>query len=1109
MPTIYDNITKNLVEGLKTSLSVSKRGDFCVGYFNLRGWKTISSTIDSISAEEGEPSCRLIVGMGADNSKTVSNYYKGTEKVATQKIVVERRKYFAESLVRQLTYGIPTSEDEAGLRKLAKQLSKGVLQVKFFGSYPLHAKLYLAHTNGESSPMVGYVGSSNLTLAGLRQQGELNIDVVDSDATNDLANWFEERWKDKWCLDISEELAAIIEESWAGGPIDPYDIYIKTAYELSREAIEGSREFKVPKLFREEMLGFQMQAVTLAAERLYKHDGVIISDVVGLGKTLVASAVAKTFQDDYGGNVLVICPPNLQKMWKDYFHIYEIAGEVLSLGRVNDLKEKKRFHTVIIDESHNLRNRESRRYSWVKDYIDTNACRVILLTATPYNKEFKDIASQLRLFFDPSADLGIRPETYIRSLLDEKKTFRVMHPSTLISSIAAFEQSDKVDDWRELMRVFMVRRTRSHIKRNYAEYDEERKQHYLTFNNGKKYYFPDRVPKCVNFQMDDTKPDDQYALLYSEAVIHGIGNLKLPRYGVGEYLLERYKDASDESLSSEEKRIIENLSRAGTRLIGFTGSNLFKRLESSGPAFLLSVRRHIVRNAVYLSALEEKGMFPIGDVYSDFVEDEDEATLFSDSINNANSIDAFMDLGRKIYKSIVSPNVDNVDENIGAEKIKFIYTKYFQNKIATDLISDCEALIKILNLVPEWNPEGDRKLNALCDLCSKIHKGDKLLIFTQFKDTAKYMYAEFVKRGIDGVAMVHGGTADILDQVKKFSPVSNKHSGDVTKGSTRIMVTTDSLSEGQNLQDCSVVVNFDMPWATIRLVQRVGRVDRIGQKADKIFCYSFLPENGVDRVLGLRERLINRINENAEVIGSDENFFEGIQVNLSQVYDGTINLEDPDDETDLISRAYDIWTQAVKENSGLKKRIEKLPNVVYSAKRTTGTTGTLAYIKTSNSQHILAQVDDKGEVISQSQSEILDLLQCEPEEEKMDIADNHHDLVAKSIEYIKEIQEDMGGQLGGPNTVKHRVYIKLKSYLEENKGSLFTEDLSRAFDGVYKYPFKESARDKLRRLLSQGIDDESLARTVVTMWDEGNLLAVPKDSEDFETDIVCSMGLVK
>ena len=252
--------------------------------------------------------------------------------------------------MEQLTYGIPTVKDELGLRKLAQQLRSGRLKVKFFGAYPLHAKLYLVHRDDGIIP---YIGSSNLTLAGLVKQGELNINVTDQVAAKKLAHWFNQRWEDNWCLDISVELADIIEKSWAGGTIAPYYIYIKTAYELSREAIEGARKFNVPKLFQDEMLEFQKQAVTLAAERLHAHRGVIISDVVGLGKTLVASAVAKTFQEDSGGNVLVICPPNIREMWEAYYHKYEIAGDILSIARADWLvfysKKCDRYHTIIVD----------------------------------------------------------------------------------------------------------------------------------------------------------------------------------------------------------------------------------------------------------------------------------------------------------------------------------------------------------------------------------------------------------------------------------------------------------------------------------------------------------------------------------------------------------------------------------------------------------------------------------------------------------------------------------------------------------------------------------------------------------------------------------------
>lgn len=1108
MPTIYDNINTKLLEGLKNSLAVSKRGDFCVGYFNLRGWRNISAEINAIPMQSGNPACRLIAGMSSNANQATRDYYNHAQLQPTNSIVSERKRSFAKSLAQQLTYGNPTSGDEKGLRELVSQLRTGRLQVKFFGRHPLHAKLYLVHRDDKVSPVIGYVGSSNLTLAGLKQQGELNVDVLDGDAAEKLARWFEDRWEDQWCLDITDELAEIIEQSWAGGPVKPYEIYIKTAYELSKEAIEGSRAFKVPSVFNKVMLAFQMQAVSLAAERLNRHRGVIIGDVVGLGKTLIASAVAKTFQEDRGHNVLVICPPKLEEMWKGYLHRYKIVGETLSLGKVNQLSKMRRYRLVVIDESHNLRNRETKRYTKVHDYLRDNESCVVLLTATPYNKQFTDIGNQLRLFVEADADLGVRPEEYIHSL-QGSDYFKREHPNALITSLAAFEHSAMVDDWRELMRMFMVRRTRSHIKNNYAEYDKGRQQHYLSFDDKTRFYFPHRIAKCAKFGLDKGDSHDQYALLYSPRVVDIISKLRLPRYGIGTYLLPKYQAGqSSGELSDDEQKIIKNLSRAGNRLIGFAKAGLFKRLESSGYAFLLSIKRHIVRNAVYLCALERNEKFPIGSVFSSLTnetaEEKDENDVFDKGENHENKLEYFLEEGRGVYEVLSRDFKDKFD---------WIKTGLFDcPSIKDSLLADCRALLKVLDTVPEWNADLDRKLDVLANLCTETHGKEKLLIFTQFKDTADYLCRELTNRGVDQLAEVFGDMDDISSYVKRFSPISNKEEGE--KGDTsdadelRILITTDTLSEGQNLQDAHIVVNFDLPWAIIRLVQRAGRVDRIGQKAREILCYCFLPEEGIDEIIGLRERLEKRMKENAELIGSDEKFFEGDTVNLNQVYEETISLEEQEDETDLISRAYDIWRQAIKKNPALENKIKKMPNVVYSAKRSDHEEGgAIAYIKTSSNQHILAQLNEQSEIVSQSQSKILERLACKPHEPLVSPVENHHELVAAAVHHVKQGQSDLGGQLGGARSVRNRVYNRLKTYLEHCPDP--PDNLRQAVGQIYSHSLKETARDRLGRQLRAKINDDELAQMVVNFYNAGNLCAVPQKDEPIEPRIICSMGLVR
>ncbi len=326
-----------------------------------------------------------------------------------------------------------------------------------------------------------------------------------------------------------------------------------------------------------------------------------------MGKTITASALAKIFEDDFYLETLIICPKNIVKMWEDYVYKYQLRAKILSVSVVqSQLPDLRRYRVVIIDESHNLRNREGKRYRAIREYIRANASKVIMLSATPYNKSYQDLSNQLRLFVDEDIDLGISPENYIESI-GGKVQFIAKHQAP-INSLLAFEKSDYADDWRELMRLYLVRRTRSFIKENYAETDPSNGRKFLTFADGTRSYFPERIPKKVEFGFSNKDPLDQYAKLYAEEVVSTINKLNLPRYGLANYLDKK----TALSPNNNEKVVIENLSRAGKRLMGFARTNLFKRLESSGYAFLLSLSRHILRNFIYIYAIDNKLDIPIG-----------------------------------------------------------------------------------------------------------------------------------------------------------------------------------------------------------------------------------------------------------------------------------------------------------------------------------------------------------------------------------------------------------------------------------------------------------------------------------------------------------------
>lgn len=281
------------------------------------------------------------------------------------------KRKLAEEFRVQLTLGMPTNADEAGLRRLAAQLKAKQVTVRLFLRHPLHAKLYLLFRLDPNNPITGFLGSSNLTLSGLSKQGELNVDVLDHDATQKLAKWFDDRWADRWCVDITDELIQVIEESWARElTLDPYMIYVKMAYHLAQEARAGLSEFRIPPEFGKRLFAFQEAAVKIAAHHLNKRGGVLIGDVVGLGKTLMATALAKIFQDDHFTETLIICPKNLVKMWEDYVSEYRLIAKVMSVTRATrELPDLRRYRVVLIDESHNLRNREGRRYRAIQEYL--------------------------------------------------------------------------------------------------------------------------------------------------------------------------------------------------------------------------------------------------------------------------------------------------------------------------------------------------------------------------------------------------------------------------------------------------------------------------------------------------------------------------------------------------------------------------------------------------------------------------------------------------------------------------------------------------------------------------------------------------------------------
>jgi hypothetical protein len=300
----------------------------------------------------------------------------------------------------------------------------------------------------------------------------------------------------------------------------------------------------------------------------------------------------------------------------------------------------------------------------------------------------------------------------------------------------------------------------------------------------------------------------------------------------------------------------------------------------------------------------------------------------------------------------------------------------------------------------------------------------------------------------------------------------------------------------------------------VRLIQRAGRVDRIGQRNPEILCYSFLPEDGIEKIINLRGKLSARIRQNAEVVGSDELFFEGDPVNIADLYNEKAGIfdEEEDAEVDLGSHAYQIWKNAVDARPELQDIIERLPNVVYSTKRNdTGRSGSSAivYAQTDGEGDALAWVDEDGKIVTQSQYAILKAAACDYNTPPVQRLALHHELTAQCVALLQAQASAAAGALGRKNSTRSRVFHRLERFVSENDGTLFMPPgLRAAMDAIFNNPLREAAADTLSRQLRADISDFDLAHLADTMHREQRL-CVPRaqDERRAPPKIICSLGL--
>lgn len=1107
MSRIVDNKSVSLETRLNETLPECKQLDACVGYFNLRGWRRLRDAIVAMDEHEStSPRVRLLIGMAIVGESEIRSEYRLVRKSASgmdlpKAVDLARRAVAAFAM--QLTWGAPTNADAAGLRALKDDLRSGRVEVKFAAREPLHAKLYVCHAATGLRGFQATIGSSNLTSAGLSGQGELNLEESDDATTQMLAQWFDERWDDEFSIDITELLIDVIDQSWARPiPPEPRLVHLKIAYELSHDARSGL-SLDIPIQFRNVLLPHQESAVRVACRILERRGLVVVGDVVGLGKTMTASAIAATT----GESVLVLCPKSMVDTWNEYLQRYDIPGKVMSLSLVSkELTTLRRYRLVMIDESHNLRHRTTINWNAIHDYLDLNDSKLVLITATMYNANHRDIGGQLALKIQKDQDLGIRPEHLIGHLGEIEVARRT---NGRLTSLEAFELSKYSDDWQRILSQFLVRRTRKFLESQYGKWDPEHGRTVMHFPDGEAFSFPKRIPEPLEYSGGHNDLGDRLA---SPENFDIIDNLTYARYQLGKYLKD---DVVGETTAEEE--VLENLRKSIQTAAGFIRTTALKRMASSAYAFLITVEKMLAKGHILKFALDNGFDVPIGTIPDRSIldletEDDGDDDLEPDDLlhtkSQGRSSESWAEISERNFESL---------RGLSQEHIHWISSSKFDiERLSADLAEDLDQLQAIVDEFGSWNPADDSRLTALADLVNSQPKGAKVLVFSEYRDTVEYVAKNLpVKcpgRIIEGVS----GQSDKPQMLaRRFSPKSNAMIGGLPRDSQEIdvLISTDVLSEGQNLQDSAIVVNWDLPWTIIRIIQRAGRVDRVGQEASEIRVLSFLPHDGINRIIKLRERLIRRLKEFAETIGSDDVFFIEDDVDNSDairgLFDGTANLDQDEGDVDYSSYALGIWDGASEEE---RATVSQLPNVIFSAMKAKDSDddGIVVFCRTEQGMDALALTRRDTRTSMKTPMEVLRLTSCEPDTPREPTWPEHHQLVEAAIEGSIANQTNQSILLLNSGE-RRRLHDLLARYREMFHGTLFFDPLvDELINEIPRRPLKDSAKRAVIHILKGAKLDQDKRFSVaqlVDLYRDGELLDAV-NIEDDDVTIVCSLGLV-
>lgn len=997
MPTkFFTNQSNNSLlkkfEGVFTNIESIKHFDALVGYFRTSGYFKVRPFLDKI------PKIRILVGINVD--KLIKKYHdKGQLYLDNPD---ETKDDFLSDIIQNIQEADYDEVTEKGIIQFLQDLTEGKIEFRAHPKQKIHAKVYIFRPVpfNEHAPCEVITGSSNLTDAGLganpESNYEFNVSLRDYDDVKFATEEFERLWEESVPI-LHAEAVQIKNKTYLKDDFTPFELYIKMLMEYFGKRVEYDPyniDLLLPNKYMK--LKYQSDAANQGYAIMMKHNGFILADVVGLGKTIIACMVIKKFIYENGthSRVLVVVPPALEAAWQRTTEDFQIKNhfEFITIGSLNRILDENdytrsnadKFDMIVVDESHKFRNDYTNMYialqeickkprSRVGENGDTQK-KVILISATPLNNRPEDIENQLYLFQDKRNSTleniqNRNLQDYFKPINEQYKALASEKRLNIRKLKVLFQQLR--DD---VIEPLVIRRTRTDIENN-AEYLADIKSQNIIF------------PKVDDPTSLFYKLDDELATLFYETVslLTGLDEDSNEIEGLGYY---RYR--AIEYLAKEaDRKIYGNVKSISGRLSAIMKTLLVKRLESSFFAFTQSIKRFQKAIENMINMFEKNRIFIAPD----------------------------LDINKLIEEGASDDKIEEKINEKGGNNKEFKADDF--DKTFIDLLLSDKA--KVETLAKRWEKvKKDPKLIEFSEKISKeffqkkINPTQKLVIFSESKETALELTKHLEKTTTYKILTVSAENRKAVETTLRENFDANLEE-DKWKNDYDIIITTEVLAEGINLHRSNMIINYDVPWNATRLMQRIGRVNRIGSKAEQIFVYNFYPSAHGDEKIKLVNNALRKLQAFHTAFGEDNRIFS----ELEEKGEGALFGNKIQKEESIMLNYLNELREFKKKYPKRFEDISKIPNkarcgrqaqegqhltiletekgeINYPLQQTS-----ITYLKSDNHPGIFCLITPEFNIIEMNFLQAVKLYKADESEKAVALHQLHHEQAQKGLAYFK------------------------------------------------------------------------------------------------------------